>query len=363
MPEEACESEEVDYVVSGEGEYAMLELSRYLLKGKCEIEKVKGIAFKKDGKVFCTPKRSRIRDLDALPLIDHDLLLNKKAHKASSLAMIIASRGCPHRCTFCASVPIWDRKVIYRSCDSLLNEIERNHNILKNSSFRFFDDTFTSNVRRTIEFAEKCVERGINKKLQWTCLSRVDSVSVELIKSLEKANCTSICLGVESGSERILKTLKKDINKDMVRDKVKMVKKSKLSLHLYFMMGSPFEKETDILETYEFIEELSPDSMNLTTFTPYYGTELYDICVSKGLVPRKHDTSMYERVGHHNWHNYFCPEIPKERYFELVEMMMELADKTRNRMTRKKLMSLIRGGNRYYKHPFKGVRRAIQKIM
>ena len=88
------------------------------------------------------------------------------------------------------------------------------------------------------------------------------------------------------------------------------------------MIGSPFEKEEDIIETYNFIKELKSDSVNLCTFTPYYGTELYRVCVEKGMLPPVHDVSLYEDTGHHNKSNYFCREIPLERYKELVEMMI-----------------------------------------
>jgi radical SAM superfamily enzyme YgiQ (UPF0313 family) len=358
LPEENCWNEYVDYVVSGEGEYTMLELSDFLLMNRGDRTKIQGISFMSGGNCVTTSRRDRIPDLDTLPFIDHDLLINKNS-TGSEWTTIVASRGCPHRCAFCASVPIWGRKVVFRSPRSLVDEIEKNYDRYGGKSFRFLDDTFISNANKTKEFCGLFIERGLNKKLSWGCLSRVNSVSENLLKALEEANCRSIALGVESGSDRILKTLKKDITKDLVREKVRLVRKSKLRLHLYFMIGSPFEKEEDIIETYHFIKELKPDSINLCTFTPYYGTELYDICVKKGILPAKHDVTLYEDIGHHNKCNYFCRDIEQKRYEELVEMMMGLADSVCERVTKKKVIA--RSGY-YLRHPVAGMKKVVEKL-
>jgi len=358
LPEEACRSEYVDYVVWGEGEYTMLELTNFILRNQGALREIKGVVFKVAGECIKTPKRERITDLDSLPYVNRDLFLSISPFRKSSHT-IMGSRGCPHRCSFCAVVPIWGRKVVYRSAGSLVNEIETNHEKYKNKGFRFYDDVFTASVRRATEFSEKLVERRLHKKLTWGCLSRVNVISRELVRSLERANCRSIALGIESGSDRILKTLKKDITKSLVREKVKIVRNSKLSLHLYFMVGTPYEKEEDILETYSFVRELSPDSIGLCTFTPYYGTELYNTCVSRGTLPEKHDVSMYEEIGLHNKYNYYC-DIPRDRYFELVEMMMSLSDEISHRITRRRI---VEGLSYCLNHPIGGVRKIKEKVI
>lgn len=363
LPEEACSNENIDFVISGEGEYSMLELVNCSLADQGNINEIKGLSYKKNGKCITNPRRERITDLDALPFVDHSLLLYKELHSSESLSTLVASRGCPHQCTFCASVPLWGKKVIFRSADSLLDEIERNYDLFKNKSFTFFDDTFTSSLKRVCEFCDKFIDRGLHRKIKsWKCLSRVNTVNEELIQSLEKANCRKIALGIESGSEKILKSLKKGITKDQVREKVSLIKKSKLMLHLYFMIGSPYETEEDILETAEFIRELTPDTMNLCTFTPYYGTELYDVCVSKGLLPKTHDISIYENIGHHNKENYFCLDIPKERYYELEMMMMELADNICNRTNKKKFFNKSERTIDYIlANPKEGIKKILKK--
>ncbi len=358
LPQESCRHEHIDFAVCGEGEYTMLELSDFLLKNRGDLNKIAGLTFKSGSEYITTPGRDRIADLDALPFINHDLLINKSS-TGSEWTTIVASRGCPHQCAFCASVPIWGRKVVFRSATSLVDEIEKNYIKYGGRSFRFLDDTFISNVVKTTEFCNMFIERGLHKKLSWGCLSRVNSISKKLLNTLERANCRSIALGVESGSDRILKTLKKDITKELVREKVKLVKKSRLRLHLYFMIGSPFEKEQDITATYNFIKELKPDSVNLCTFTPYYGTELYKVCVDKGMLPSVHDVSLYEDTGHHNKSNYFCRDVPQKRYEELVEMMMGLADSTCERITVKKIAA--RSGY-YLKHPVAGVKKIAEKL-
>ena len=353
QPEKIILDRHIDFVVSGEGEYSMLELTDCLLKKKGDIGNIDGITFRVGSKSRSTCKRSRIRNLDALPFIDYGLLLNKEFYDCSKMMSLIGSRGCPYRCTFCASVPLWGKKVVFRSVDSLLNELDFNIKEYGITRFRFYDDTFTSSPDRTVEFCTKFVQRKFHNKLRWGCLSRVNGVNEKVIRALEEANCSSIALGVESGSDRILECLKKGITKNMVREKTNIIKQSKLLLHLYFMIGSPHEKECDIIESYRFIKELKPDSINLTTFTPYFGTALYDYCYSSGILPENNVVSMYEEIGHHNKYNYFCPEIQRERFIELVDMMMELADQVCNKWNKKKILSLIRNDRYSIVNPIK----------
>jgi len=353
QPEQAIQDKYIDYVVSGEGEYTMLELTNYLLKNQGSINEINGISYQNDSGIISTPKRNRITNLDELPFIDYDLLINKESCDISRAFTLMGSRGCPYRCAFCAIVPLWGRKVVYRSIQSLLDEIEWNVGRYKITKFRFLDDTFTSNPSMTVEFCNQFIRRGLHKKLYWGCLSRVNVINPELVSALEKANCRSIALGIESGSDKILKTLKKSITTDLVREKTNLIKKSKLLLHMYFMIGTPHETELDIIKTCEFIKELLPDSINVTKFTPYYGTELYDYCLQSGLLSQDLDTSFYDDVGHHNKYNYFCPQIPKTKYFELVDLIMEISKELSKKWSRKRVLDVLRKGKYYVKHPIR----------
>jgi len=147
--------------------------------------------------------------------------------------------------------------------------------------FTIDNDTFTHDRAHAIEFCEAISGKG----LTWDCDTRVDRIDAELLGAMARSGCVKVAFGVETGSERILKAIKKGITLDQVRSAFDMSKKAGLLTCAFFMIGNhPEEDEDDIKKTAEFIREISPDLITVAIATPYPGTELNKAMREAGLL-------------------------------------------------------------------------------
>jgi len=316
---------EVDVAFVGEAEESIVEFTQRRVSGK-NWTSVKGLVYRKGDKVFFTGYRNRIHDLDALPIPKRSLLVNEFRYQRAKLGLMIASRGCPFQCAFCASVPLWKREMRRRSPQNLVKEIDylvRNYNI---TSFGFWDDTFTIDKKAVIGFCRLIYKKYGSRRFKWNCLTNINCVDDDVLFWLKKAGCKTISIGIESGSDRILKLVKKNITTDQVRNVARLIKKRGFWLHTFFMVGFPYETEKDIRKTINFIKEIRPDSMNLCTFTPHPGTELYDYVVSKGMFDMGNNFSVYNNISQHSLNNFFVENMSHEKYRELLDKLIKLSE-------------------------------------
>jgi radical SAM superfamily enzyme YgiQ (UPF0313 family) len=312
---------DIDYIILGEGEYSVVELIEALYQKKIDLSLIDGLAWKSESNVIVNNKRARIDDLDSLPFVNRELMINWQKLSLHSLSTMIASRGCPYHCTFCSNVSLWGRKVKYRSVANIIEELMLLREKYHIHSFSFWDDTFTSNKALTKELCNALVSDKLNKNLIWECYTRVNVIDEELLHVLKNAGCYAVYVGVESGSQRILNIIKKQITKEQVRSAAKLIKDIGLYFGTFFMVGNPYETEDDIKQTISFIEELDPDYVNLCTFMPYPGTELFDQTVDLGLFDKDINWKDLTKYSQHSEHNYFAVNISKDRYNVLVSQL------------------------------------------
>jgi len=332
---------EVDFAFFGEAEVSLIDF----LKSYHDMDKlscIKGIGFEKNGKYVYNGFSDRITDLDALPFPDRDLLIYQDRYLKTGLASIMASRGCPFKCSFCASVPIWGQKTVFRSPDNIVKEIKYLHDKYRIKEFRFFDDTFTANKSNVIKFCKLLISAFGKKKFTWWCLSRVNAVDETVLLWLKEAGCTQIHLGVESGSDKVLKLMRKGITTKQVESAVALAKRHGFWVNTFFMIGLPYETLEDMRQTIDFIKKINPDSVNLCTFTPYPGTELYSYCIDKQLLVHDDNYEMFKYIGHHSTSNYFLQYVSKTEYKKILDEILELATKMSNSMTYRKVIFRIR---------------------
>ncbi len=260
LPEETLAQASVDAVVVGEGERAILDI-------------VRGDR----GRVI---KKPFIDDLDSLPFPDRKIIKQERnimtAYRDNGyrIASVFSSRGCPFDCTFCASKALWSRKGRFRSADNILDEFEAVVKDLSIDFMKFSDDTFTIYKKLVIEFCEKKIRRG--SKTPWGCNIRVDSVDDETLGLMVKANCREVWVGVESGSPKILKDMKKNISLDKVRRCFSRAAELGLFRRAYFMLGMPNEDHEDIKMTENIIDEIQADAVGFTILAPYPGSAYFD---------------------------------------------------------------------------------------
>lgn len=285
-PDQVIKEKNVDIVVRGEGEYAMLEICN-ALKDKKSLDNIEGIAFKKAGEIITTPNREFIEDLDELPIPARHLLLHPEIPQ--SINVMLTTRGCPFDCTFCSSPFLWKRRLRQRKPENIIKEIKVLVDEFKVPHFRIWDDTFTANKENVIALCKLIIKAGIHKKVTWDISNRVDAINEETLKWLRKANCVKMGVGIEFGSEKMLKLSKKRITKDQIRKAAKLIRKNGFLFHSFWMMGFPEETKEDIKESIEFIKELKPDCALVNIVTPHPATELHDQLVKMGILTADYD--------------------------------------------------------------------------
>lgn len=312
---EICKN--VDYVVSGDGEDALLALLENIKLNKPKLESILGLSFRKSGKIVSNQARPMVRDIDRFPIPDRSLLMNKKKYTSEDMGLIMTSRGCPYRCSYCAST----KGLVYRSIDSVIKEIESVIENYGTTQFTFKDDSFTVDKRRVKELCEKLAKKKI--KIKWECNTRVNLIDKELLVMMKKAGCNFIKVGIESGSEKVLKIMNKGITKDQCREAAKILKQSGIHWTGYFMMGVVGEHENDIYETLDFVKELKPDLALIGVYEPFPGTEMFEGGIKRGLVNPKMSMKQFLTINPNDYYkkdpNLQSDVIDQKRFLEIEE--------------------------------------------
>lgn len=272
----------IDIGVLGEGEETLFELVK-ALEEDIPLQDIKGIAYRRNGNVVINCLRPLIGDLDSIPMpAYHFLPMDKYPYH-----QILGSRGCPYNCIFCASPEFWRRKVRFRSYKFVVDEIEY---LIKNyglKEFDFKDDILFLNRKWTTNFCNELLERSIS--IKWNCLGRVDAVDGLLFKLMRKAGCETLRFGIESGNERILKVINKNITKQQARYAVKVAKRIPFEVGTLFMLGHPCETVEEMKETCQFAIELGAEHYSFKPADIYPGTQLFRIAVNEGLLSKDHN--------------------------------------------------------------------------
>jgi anaerobic magnesium-protoporphyrin IX monomethyl ester cyclase len=285
MPLETMERfKRFDYLIKGEGEFAMLDL----IKGK-KLSEINGLHYRKNGKIIVNPPTGLLKDLDSLPLPARELLPMHKYFSAGArekpIDYILSSRGCPYGCLFCADHLVHGKMFRYRSPESIIDEIEflRKRGV---KDFDFVDDNFTFLSDRVEKVCDMIIERGINKDMIWRCMNgiRVDKVSPELLRKMKKAGCYMVALGIESGNEQILKKMKKAIDLNQVRKAVNWCRKAGIETRGLFMFGNLGENEKTMQDTINFAKSLDLDTATFHITIPFPATDYWKIIKKEGKI-------------------------------------------------------------------------------
>ena len=295
MPEQLLtECPAINFVIQGEGEYRALELINSL-ENKKPIDEIEGLAFIKENKIIVNPAQKLIEDLNLLPAPARNLvdLLKYSSFMKTSLypgTTMMTSRGCPYHCIYC-SKPITGTKLRAISPENVVNEIEFLIKEYKIKEIIFYDDSFTLNKDRAMKICDLIIQK--NLKIKWQCETRVNLVNIELLKKMKQAGCYLIAYGIESGSERVLKILKKGTTTDQIRSAINITKQAGIKIIGYFMLGITGETEDEIKQTVNFSKELDIDFAQYSVATAYPCTELYEIAKSQNRITNDWSKSFY----------------------------------------------------------------------
>lgn len=276
--EEIIKRDIADVVVKGEGEYTMLELTKAFERGE-EFSKIKGIVFKKNGKIIETPSREPITNLDELPYPAWHLFPYEKygalpfTDIKKPMLGVMASRSCPFRCAFCSAKKLGYRK---RDPKKVVDEIEFLIEEYNAKQITFMDLIFPLDKKHATQICEEMIERGINEKIVWATETRADVVDEELLKKMKKAGCKIVMYGIESGSQRILDRINKKLTLESIRRAVRESKKTGLITVGFFMIGLPGETKKDIEKTIKFAKSVGLDFAKFAIFVPFPGSPIFN---------------------------------------------------------------------------------------
>lgn len=287
--EQTCQDPTVDFVIHGEGDEALLELMEGI-----EPNKIKNVAYKKNGKVIVNSRRDYF-DINKIPQIDFDLIdvekhINRtlvQERRKVRMLPVVSSRGCPHRCAFCIHVICDDRRYRTQDVDTTVNEIKRLKEKYHIHAFAFAEDNFFVNRQRVKDILEKIKHLG----LKWECECRADyfrpgHVDEELLKLMKESGCAGFTIGAESGCPKTLKVMKKDITPEQIVNSAKICYKYGFVPAFSFIVGLPGETRKDALMTVRMIEKVVKECPimigGIGLYRPYPGGELYDYCFKIG---------------------------------------------------------------------------------
>lgn len=267
----------------GEGEDTIVELMQIFIEARCfepqRLADVAGIVYHDDdGKLVTTKSRTPRTDLDSLSPPDRSLF-SRSPH-----TYLFTSRGCPYRCSFCASSRFWD-KVRFFSAERVVAEVE--HLIYDHGAtfISFFDDLFVADKRRFFRIVELLEQKDIVGKVKFSCSLRANTVTEEVVAGLKRMGVVSVGMGLESGNQRVLTWLKgSGITVEQNRSAVALLQRNGIMANASFVIGAPDETEQEILDTLHLIKTIGLGLFDIYVLTPFPGTPVWEIAKSRGLV-------------------------------------------------------------------------------
>lgn len=287
---------ELDLIVKGEGENTMLELCLAFeaKQDLASLEQIAGLVLRKDGKIISSPPRPPISDLDTLPFPAFHLVPFEKYNFRVDVpgqgllpaVNIMASRGCPFDCNFCATPINWGRTVRMRSPENILREIEQHIQSRATRVIFFYDDTFNSNPRRVEELCDLIIARHLN--FFWRAEVRLDLISKPLLTKMKEAGLFHISFGLEAGSERVRnEVINKRIDIQDFHNLVAWCHELKIIPNVFFIFSHPTETWDEARETVRIIEQYRGSiESTIAILHVYPGTPLEKTARETGVLPR-----------------------------------------------------------------------------
>jgi anaerobic magnesium-protoporphyrin IX monomethyl ester cyclase len=277
MVEQTLSEESVDFVVIGAGEFTLLELLEHLRIGTPALDSINGLAFRRDGEIIVNERREFIKDLESMPDPAWHLVDVKKY----SVIGLNTSRGCAHHCAFCYNKTYNKGYVGFLGAERIVSQMKHLKEKYGAKYIRFNEDNFTFNRKRLRELCKLLIEEKL--KITWSCDSRADLNDAD-ITLMRKAGCVAVGLGLETGSQRMLDFIQKDITVPEMEKTFWSLVKAGIRTSVYIMYGFPTETVADFEATQTMLKDLDEPYYMYNRFVPFPGSVLFDYCVKHGLV-------------------------------------------------------------------------------
>lgn len=281
----------VDVVVIGEGEQSLIDVCRALQAGK-SLDAVAGLVFRDGDALRRTGKRAPLKDLDAFGLPARHLVPLGRYRTLHLPLSMTTSRGCPHRCIFCVGRKMVGAKVRYRRPEAVVDEMAY-LNTLGFHQINLADDLFTAKADHCLDVCREIQRRGL--KVTWTSFARVDTVSLEVLSAMHAAGCAAVSFGIETANAAMLKTIKKDITREMVVAAVNICGQAGVTPFGSFILGLPGETAATIAETVAFGKQMEEMGLGygFHLLAPFPGTEVRAKATDLGITILTDDWTQY----------------------------------------------------------------------
>lgn len=305
LPFETKQYEGVDKVIIGEGEEGMLATV--------------------NGNRMNVLISEPLQNLDLLPYPDRDLIKAKRhvelAEKETGqrTTSIQASRGCPFQCLPCSNIKVHGLKIRVRTAGQVIHEMATITPQLKLDFIKFCDATFNTSIERVLIFSRE--NQRIGSDIPWGANIHPAIGNKEMFQEMKAAKCKEVWIGVESGSPKILKELRKGVTVNRIKQVFQWTKEVGLIRRAYFLIGAPSENMDDIKLTEKLAQEIDAEVYGFTILCPFPGTDLYD--------PVKYKDADWSKADEYGNSFYRNKTFSNE---ELWQIRAELADKFRENL-------------------------------
>ncbi|UCE60069.1 MAG: B12-binding domain-containing radical SAM protein [Phycisphaerales bacterium] len=266
----------IDVAVVGEGEETILQMLQDI-----PIHTIKGTIYRDRSEVRFTGEREAIRDLDRIPFPTYR---GFKLKQYDDTIQMTSSRGCPYRCTFCGAPRLLGKKWRMRSALGMLEELEYWY-VKGYRKFCFNDSNFAVNRARISHFCDEIIERDLNVSFRCDGL-RADHADRTVLDQMRRAGCRSVAFGVESGSDRVLRNIKKGATRAEMEPAIKAATELGFHVTLFFIIGTPGETPEDVRRSFQLARKYKVARVVFFTLAPLPGTEIYEWAINQGFVDK-----------------------------------------------------------------------------
>ncbi|HLN44831.1 MAG TPA: radical SAM protein [Candidatus Sulfotelmatobacter sp.] len=291
MPDTLLDQPMIDYVIVGEGERAMVELTQHITTSpnKKTTLDIAGVGYKHEDMLVKNPPKF-IENMDEIPFPARHLLplhLYDRTIEfldAKPADVMNISRGCPFSCAFCETKKLWGNACRTFSPPRVMDEVKYMVNKFGTRGIYFINDNFTIKKNETLQLCNLLKSSDLD--LEWVCDTRTDLVNKELLEKMYEAGCKAIWFGVESGSPRILKKINRTITIEQTEKVFHLCKEVGIHVACSFMLGFPDETLEDLEATRKFADKLDPDWCQFNVFIAYPDSSLYQEILQSGKYDR-----------------------------------------------------------------------------
>lgn len=313
--------EQVDYVIAGEGEACLVQFVQSYLKGEDPC-KTPGLVFKnKQGEVVLNPRAPRLIDLDDFyPLWDKIPVRYYNENKLSLSRVnlrgmpILATRGCPYKCTFCSNEQMWGNRYVMRSVDSILKEMKESIEKYNVEHFDFLDLSTSINKKWFKELLERLITELPNITWEMTAGTRSEILDEEILSLLKRSGTSQIAYAPESGSPKISKMIQKRLNLEKLYKSVSIAAGLGMEVKSSTIIGFPRESVWDLMQTIKMAFKLGwlgTKNVCIFVFSAYPGSDLFD---------EKYQVDTMSREEYFSYLNYYTENTAGARIFDITDI-------------------------------------------